>query len=61
MRLEVFADDAGSWRWRCRAGNNRVVFTAGESFASKSNAKRAAFRVAALWDSEEELTVDVAE
>ena len=41
-RFEVYDDKGGRWRWRFRAGNGQVQFTSHESFASKSNAKKAA-------------------
>ena len=46
LRVELFADEGKKWRWRVRARNGKLVATAGESFASKGNAKRAwkAFR-----------------
>lgn len=42
--VEVY-EGADGWRWRVRAGNGRLVATAGEAFASKGNAVRAARRV----------------
>lgn len=46
LTVELFADRRGKWRWRITARNGKLVATAGESFASKSNAVRAwrAFR-----------------
>ena len=41
LKVEIFKDSGGSWRWRVRARNGRLVCTSGESFASKFNAKRA--------------------
>ena len=46
-RFEPFEDTAGKWRWRLIDGNNRKVATSGESFASRSNALRAARNVKA--------------
>jgi uncharacterized protein YegP (UPF0339 family) len=45
-RLEVFRDKGllKRWRWRRRAGNGRITETAGESYFSKWNAKRAAHK-----------------
>ena len=48
MRIEVYEDEGGKWRWRLRAANARVQAVSGESFASRSNAKRAADRMAQL-------------
>lgn len=46
--FEIFKDarHAGGWRWRLRAKNGKLVATAGESFATKASAKRAARAVA---------------
>jgi uncharacterized protein YegP (UPF0339 family) len=41
-RYDVYADTTGKYRWRLRASNGRKVATSGESFASRSNAARAA-------------------
>lgn len=59
MTLEVFADSDGWWRWRARAENGRTQFTAGESFATKSNAVRAARRVAQLLEGATRVRVEV--
>jgi uncharacterized protein YegP (UPF0339 family) len=42
--VEVY-EGADGWRWRVRAGNGRIIATAGEAFASKRSAARAARRV----------------
>lgn len=41
MRFEVYSDTGGHYRWRLWSGSNKVAVS-GESFASKSNAERAA-------------------
>lgn len=41
MKFEVYADTGGHYRWRLLSGSNKVA-ASGESFASKSNAERAA-------------------
>ena len=41
LKFETYKDDAGFWRWRCRAKNGKKVASSGESFASKRNALRA--------------------
>lgn len=43
-RIEVFTDRGGKWRWRVRARNGQITDTAGQSYASRSNALRAAKR-----------------
>jgi uncharacterized protein YegP (UPF0339 family) len=40
-RFEIYADASGKYRWRLIDGNQRKVASSGESFDSKSNAKRA--------------------
>lgn len=42
MRFEVKADKGGNYSWWLTASNGQLVAWAGESFASKSNANRAA-------------------
>lgn len=42
MNFEVYADTAGNYRWRLKSSNGQKVATSGESFASESNATRAA-------------------
>lgn len=44
-RVEIFKGDDGLWRWRLKAANHKIIATSGESFDSKSNAKRAGIRV----------------
>ncbi len=45
MRMFVFEDDAGKWRWRIKSPNGRTTATSGEAFASKGNAQKAADRM----------------
>lgn len=40
-RVEVFKAKNGQWGWKCVSSNGRIIFTAGETFVSKSNAIRA--------------------
>jgi uncharacterized protein YegP (UPF0339 family) len=42
MRFEVYEDGGGKARWRLRSSNGKLVASAGEPFANRSNAKRAA-------------------
>jgi uncharacterized protein len=44
-RFHVYKDTAGNWRWRLKAGNGQRVATSGESFSSKSAARKAAENV----------------
>jgi uncharacterized protein YegP (UPF0339 family) len=44
-KFEIYPDTAGNYRWRLKAANGQKVATSGESFDSRSNAKRAAENV----------------
>ncbi len=44
MRIIVFEDAAGEWRWHAKERKGRIMADSGEGYASKSNAKRAATR-----------------
>ena len=41
VRIEVYVDGKGEWRWRAVARNNRVVADSGEGYASRGNVLRA--------------------
>ncbi len=47
MKFHVYRDSGGSYRWRLVASNGQTVASSGESFESKSNARRAAENVKA--------------
>ncbi len=40
-KFEIYQDTAEKWWWRLIDDNNRQVASSGESFDSRSNAKRA--------------------
>ncbi len=42
MAMEVYKDGGGKARWRLKSSNGQTVATGGESYASASNATRAA-------------------
>jgi uncharacterized protein YegP (UPF0339 family) len=44
-KFEIYSDVSGKYRWRLKDGNGEKVASSGESFDSKSNAKRAAQNV----------------
>lgn len=46
-RFEIYLDAGGKYRWRLKDGNGAKVASSGESFASRSNARRAAENVKA--------------
>lgn len=41
-RFEIYKDTAGNYPWRLKAANGTKIASSGESFDSKSNARRAA-------------------
>ena len=41
MKVEIYEDTPGQWRWRIRAVNGRIMAISGESYANKANALRA--------------------
>ena len=41
-KFVVYADAGGHYRWRLVANNGQIIAASGESFDSKSNARRAA-------------------
>jgi uncharacterized protein len=45
MTFKVLKTSSGNWYWHLIASNGQKVATAGESFASKANAERAAENV----------------
>jgi uncharacterized protein YegP (UPF0339 family) len=45
MRFVIYADSGSKYRWRLVAGNGQTVASSGESFDSRSNARRAAENV----------------
>lgn len=45
MTFKVLKTSAGNWYWHLIASNGQKIATAGESFASKDSAKRAAQNV----------------
>ena len=59
MGFEVVQDKGGQWRWRYVARNGEQTASSGQSFASKSNAVRAAnaFRESVKDGGDEEPTV----
>lgn len=42
--VKVYEDAAGEWRWRRRAGNNRITAVSGEGYGRKHDAFKAAIR-----------------
>ena len=48
MRIEIYQDRAGEWRWTFYASNGRKIADSGEGYASEYNAVRAARRLKEL-------------
>jgi len=44
-KFEIYSDVGGNYRWRLKSSNGQTVASSGESFDSKSNARRAAENV----------------
>lgn len=42
MKLIIYSDKAGEFRWKLVASNGKTVADSGEGYSSLSNAKRAA-------------------
>ncbi len=47
MKFVIYSDSGGHYRWRLVSSNGQTIASSGESFASHSNAKRAAENVKA--------------
>ena len=44
-KFQIYADTSSNYRWRLKDGNGVIIASSGESFASRSNARRAAENV----------------
>jgi uncharacterized protein YegP (UPF0339 family) len=45
MRVDIYQDKAGGWRWRLRARNGRIVAESGEGYSSKRKVLQACDRM----------------
>lgn len=45
MKLDIYQDKAGGWRWRFISRNGRNVASSGQSFASRRGARASAHGV----------------
>lgn len=45
MKFVIYSDSGGNYRWRLVGRNGQTIASSGESFDSKSNARRAAENV----------------
>ena len=55
VTFEVYEDNGQRWRWRAKCGNGQIIACSGESFASESNAERAADSMAARMHTNDQL------
>ncbi len=46
MKVHVFQDKAGEWRWNVRAANGRIIADSGEGYKRRHAAEKAVWR---LW------------
>jgi len=59
MKVQVFQDASGEWRWRMRSANGKVVSVSGESFKRKGWCVRSAEKFGALVGSAGPIPVEV--
>jgi len=45
MKIYIYKDESGFWRWRMKASNGKIVADSGEGYATRSNARRAVKRL----------------
>lgn len=45
MRIQVYEDHAGEYRWRLRAKNGRILADSGEGYTRRRRARAAAMAV----------------
>ena len=45
MKIEIYEDDAGEWRWRMVARNGKIVADSGEGYRRRLGALRAVLRL----------------
>ena len=45
MKIELYEDKGGEWRWRMKARNGRTVATGGEGFSSKGACSESVMKV----------------
>lgn len=50
VKITVYPDRGGRWRWRRRVGNGNVSAASAEDFASRGNGLRAGRREVELYD-----------
>lgn len=44
MKIEIYKDSRGEWRWRLRSRNGKIVADCGEGYKTKSSVKKAVIR-----------------
>ena len=62
MKIEIYEDTAGEWRWRLKAANGKIVATGGEGFVTKSNCRESVENIAStleeMWEAGEAVEVE---
>ena len=48
LRINVYPDKSGQWRWQMMSANSRIIADSGEGYVTEYNAMRAAFRLLEL-------------
>lgn len=48
MKVSIFQDESGEWRWNLKAKNGRIVASSGEGFKTQWGARRAARKALGL-------------
>ena len=46
--VDVYADNAGEWRWRLTADNGQIIAVSGEGYVKRSHAERMAEQISGL-------------
>lgn len=39
LTFTIFEDNAGEWRWRCRAANGEIIADSGEGYAERRDCR----------------------
>lgn len=50
MKLRIYEDKSGEWRWRLRAANGRTIADSGEGYKTKNGVVNAVERFWAAYD-----------
>lgn len=53
MKIKIYKDKSGQWRWRLLARNGKIIADSAEGYRTKSNVTRAINKLMLKW-----MTVD---